>query len=155
MNVARQELYNKDQTGAEMKRLVSKYASDLKNIFVKYQGIDVALSNLPIDVFFDTVKNIKYIRDPKPTELVMRPYYAIMYNKKGLDCKKKAILMASYAYVNNIPYQFIASSTRKDKKKHHVYTQLMIKGEWVNFDCTYDDYEIGMEKPLETAIEVL
>lgn len=155
MNVLREDLYNKDQTGAEMKRLVTSYASDLQNIFVKYQSNDVSLANLPIDVFFDTIKNIKYVRDPKPTELVMRPYYAIKFNKKGLDCKKKAILMASYAYINNIPYRFIASSTRPDGKKHHVYTQLQIDGQWINFDCTYNDYTMGMEKENETANEVL
>lgn len=154
MNVKREDLFDKNQTGAEMKRLVNSYSNDLKNIYITFEGKQTALADLPVEYFFSIVKDIKYKIDSKPVELLMRPYYAMKFRKNGLDCKKKSILMASFAKANNIPYRFIASSIRKDKRKHHVFPQLFINEQWVNFDCTYNNYYIGQEKEL-TAAEVL
>lgn len=154
MNVNKQNLFSKDQTAQKMHWLVESFYTDLNSIFVPYQGKDIPLSKLPIETFFNICKDIKYKIDEKPIELLMRPYYAIEARKKGLDCKKKAVLMASFAKANNIPYRFIASSIKKNKRKHHVFTQLQINGEWINFDCTYDSYYIGQEKEV-TSYEVI
>lgn len=154
MEIKKEKLYRKEQTSGEMKRVVSEYCTDLNNMYIQYKGKQVSLSELPLNTFFDFVKNIRYRMDKKPVEVLMRPYYAVKYRKKGIDCKKKAILIASYAHCNNIPYRFIASSKRKDKRMHHVFPQLRIKNRWVNADATYNDYSLGQVKTVTDYEEI-
>lgn len=144
MNIKRQFLFDKIQTGIEMKRLVFKHASDLQ------QYIDYSPQQ-----FYDLVKNLDYKRDKKGYELVSRPLYSMRLGKiYGIDCKKKSILIASYAFLKKIPFRFIASSNRPDKKIHHVYPQLFLNNQWIDYDATYKKNKIGELKIL-TKKEIL
>jgi hypothetical protein len=154
MNVARQKLVDKVQTAAGMKKLVRDFAHDLDKLYLNYGGKPVPLSKLPLERFHRLVREIPYKMDDKPIEVLMRPYYAIKFRNGGIDCKKKAILMAAWAECNRLHWRFIASSRRPDKRKHHVYPQIKLSGEWTNSDATYRHYRIGENKTV-TSEEII
>jgi len=138
-------LYDKKQTGAEMKRLVKKYHTDLPR----------KLRELSITEFFEKIKNLKYRRDKKPVEIVARPKILLSGYFSGLDCKKKAELMAAFFTLKKIPWRFIAVSQRPDKSIHHVFTQYWATGRgWLNADATYKKYRLNQPKKV-TAWEIL
>ena len=142
------DLTGKEQTGHEMHRLVKNYSNDIINFSLN----GISLKDLPLSAFFNLVRSIKYVRDHKPIEIVKRPAY-IIKDLSG-DCKKKAVLMASYLYCNKIPYRFVSTSKLPNGHIHHVFTQGKINGKWINLDCTYDNYNIG-EMKWVTAGEVI
>jgi hypothetical protein len=150
MNISTVSLYDKAQTASEMKMLVEKYYGDLRGILINGKP----LSKFSLNEFFDYVRKIPYKKDVAPIEVIKRPLYIIQTVRSGADCKKKAILIASYLKCNNIEYRFIGSSAVKSKKIHHVFCQAFINNEWVNLDATYPQY-----KPYEiktvTMAEVL
>jgi hypothetical protein len=156
MNENREPLRDKYQTANRIKRLVKDYSKDLEAVNMVSQGKKVPLCDLPIIEFFVYVKNIPYRRDPSPLEIVSRPYYILKHQNLGMDCKKKAVLIGSYCQYNRIPYRFIGSSKRRDKKVHHIFPQVIIDGRngWQNFDATYDYYH-PFEKKFLTYAEVL
>lgn len=143
-------LNSKDQTGAEMYRLIDQYSGDLDRIQLNGKP----LSSLKLFEFFNLVKNIPYRKDIPAIEVVSRPEKIIRNRCNGMDCKKKSILIASYLKNRGIPFRLIASSKRPDKRIHHVFPQAELSGIWYNLDATYKHY-----KPLElkqlTAAEVL
>jgi len=142
-----QPLYDKSETAARIKELIRDYHSDLDIIKLDGQPI----SALPIADFFDFVRNIKYRIDPKPIEVIARPAHILRYKNLGMDCKKKAILCGAYCKCNGIKYRFIGSSRREDKKVHHIFPQIYHSGQWINFDATYPENEIGESKPVTHA----
>lgn len=146
-------LLNKEQTGRAMARLVSRYASDLDHIIGVYRGKRMRLSDFPALAFFDFVRRIPYRRDVPRIEVVGRPARLLSGELRGLDCKKKSVLIAAWAKRNYVPYRFVAVSRRKDKRFHHVFPQLYLGG-WVNFDATYAHYRPGDRKRV-TAAEVI
>ncbi len=148
MNVERIPLTSKNQTGKKMHWLIKNFCRDLQKIAVD----GVRLSNLSLKQFFTIIKDIHYEMDEAPIEIVMRPIY--LFSAEKGDCKKKAIAISSYLKLKKIPYRLIASSSRKDKKIHHVFPQAKMNGEWVNVDATYPQYSIGQQKKL-TKYEVL
>lgn len=154
MNVSRTRLYDKKQTGDAMYNICSRYRDDLHLIHLRKRDNmkPVPLSRLNLGNYYDYVRAIPYKQDRKPIEVIGRPLRLVMLPK--LDCKKKAVMIGSYADLKNIPYRFIASSSRPDRRIHHVYPELFISGEWVSYDATYPDYYIGQEKFI-TAKEVL
>jgi hypothetical protein len=154
MNVSKRTLTDKAQTAEGMKTLVKDYAGDLDILYMKYKGKNTPLSQLPLERFHRFVREIPYKMDEKPIEVLMRPYYAVKFRSQGIDCKKKAILMAAWAERNGLKWRFIASSRRPDKRKHHVYPQLKLSGEWVNSDATYRHYRIG-ENKIVTSEEII
>lgn len=110
--------------------------------------------------FYKFVQAIPYLEDSNFSEVVGRPKYLLNPKTfKGLDCKKKAVLILSWALAHNIPSRLIASSQRPDKKIHHVFTQLKIEGEWKTVDPTYPQNQGGeilfSSKPDLTAAEEL
>ena len=147
-------LWNKDQTGRAMYRLARQYAGDLSRIY--RMGNDGArkLADMSVPEMFDFVRKLPYKQDKKPIEVVMRPGYIIRHAPNGIDCKKKAILMGAYFYKRGIPFRFIASSRRKDRKITHVYPQAKLRSRWVNMDATYPHYRPGQRKR-NTKTEVL
>jgi hypothetical protein len=147
-------LKNKEQTGKKMYWLVENSAADLKQLFVIHKGRKVPLSSLSFEQFFNFVKNIKYRRDTAPVETIMRVKYIIKNRKKGMDCKKKAILIASWFYLHDVPFRFGTSSVRKDKHIHHVFPQFLHGQKWYNADATYSHFKIAEPKKV-TAFEVL
>lgn len=144
------ELNSKDQTGAEMYRLIDNYSDDLNKIKINGKP----LSSLNLLEYFNFVKNIPYRKDIKAIEVVSRPSKIIENKSHGMDCKKKAILISSYLKQRGIPYRLIASSKRKDKRIHHVFPQMNISGDWVNMDATYRHYKPMTVKEL-TAAQIL
>jgi hypothetical protein len=146
----RQPLYDKAETAARIKELIRDYHGDLDGITLNGQPV----SSLSMADFFDFVKNIKYRIDPKPIEVIARPAHILKYRGLGMDCKKKAILCGAYCKCNGIKYRFIGSSRRPDKKVHHIFPQIYHSGQWVNYDATYPENEIGDSKQI-THAEVL
>jgi len=154
MLIIRQPLKSKNQTGREMYRMIAATAGDLKKVFYNVGGRPVSADKLPLVQWFNIVKNIPYRRDPKPREILARPAHILGFEKLGADCKKKSLLMAAWCKQNNIPFRFIASSRRKDKKVHHVFPQARIAGQWLPLDATYKRNTIGMKRS-DTKTEVL
>lgn len=113
-------------------------------------------ANKPLPVFFDHVKNMAYQRDPKKgKEVLARPGFLLAGLFPAIDCKKKAILIASWLRANHIPYRFIAVSERPDKRIHHVMVQAEDGGKWVNLDATYPNYKFQEPKPKITRAQEL
>lgn len=141
--IRRTTLWDKSQTARAMYGLVRAFASDLG-----------ATSKKSLPEYFDLVRRIPYLRDVKGHEVVARPAL-ILKEFPAIDCKKKAILIASYLQLNGIPWRFVASSVRKDRRVHHVFTQAQINGEWRNVDPTYSHFKLFEPKRGLTKIEVL
>jgi hypothetical protein len=154
MLAERQPLKDKAQTAKKIKELVDKFYLDLDSIFVMNRGVNTKVPDLSLSDFFNLVKNIPYRRDPKPVEVVARPYYLFKYRTLGLDCKKKTILCAAYFKYRGLPFRFIGSSDRPDRKIHHIFPQVKIDNEYLNFDATYDNYKMFAPKKV-TTMEVL
>lgn len=158
MIVVSEPLTDKDETAARIKYLVNRFHGDLDKIYIPYNGSPIRSSELPLEAYYDFVRLIPYRRDPTrpyPREVVSRPYYLLKHNHVGLDCKKKAILIGSYLHYNDIPYRFIASSQRRDKKVHHIFPQAKIGGTWRNIDATYPEFTLFDSKNDVTYSEVL
>ncbi len=145
--VTRSRLSDKLQTARSMYSMVDKFSQDL-----------APLENLSLAEFFTRVANMTYHLDPKGREVVARPRWALaMARKRGIDCKKKAILMASFLKLKGIPFRFIGSSSKKPSffngtpRIHHVFPQARIcdetKCDWRNVDATYPHYRLFAAKP--------
>jgi len=137
-----------------MHRLINQYYNDIQNIIVEQNGKKTPLSELPINKAFDYIKNIPYRQDSRPFEIVARPEISARNQKNGIDCKKKAILMAAYLKSRGIPYRLIASSRKPSGKIHHVFPQMQVGNQWFNLDATYSHYRPGQPKTV-TRAEVL
>ena len=147
-------LKNKDQTGKEMHRLIGRYSSDLNSIYVRKDGKMIPFSSLTLMEAFDIVRRIPYRQDIKPIEVIARPNGILKNAPVGMDCKKKAILIAAYLKERGIPFRLIASSRKPNKRIHHVFPQANIAGKWLNMDATYSHYKPFQLKPV-TKAEVL
>ncbi len=154
MLYSKQRLYEKDQTGRNMHFLINRYYNDLKKMFTIKNGRRVPVLNLSLKDFFNLVRGIKYRKDIKPVEVISRPKHIINHRKMGMDCKKKAILIASFLKYKNYPYRLIASSRKPNGRIHHVFPQVALNGEWLNVDATYPHYKIFEPKEI-TKAEVL
>ena len=152
MKVTIRDLYSKDETGAEMYRIVDEYADDLENILIITAGKKIPFDELELLEAFDVIRNIPYKQDKAPVEILARPLY--INNDTGADCKKKSILMASYLRLNRYPYRFVAVSSMPDRKVHHVFTQALINGQWRNLDPTYQN-AVPFDHKKVTRFEVL
>lgn len=149
----REPLFDKEQTVKNIRYLVNNFHDDLDSILIEPELIPI--HKAPLNRFFSFVKNIPYRKDTKPVEVISRPYYIIKHKDLGMDCKKKAILIASYAECNDIDYRFIASSSRPDKKIHHIFVQFKIGNVWKNVDATYSHYKLFAVKNNLTYSEIL
>jgi len=147
-------LVDKEQTARKIKDLVNKYYTDLDSVFVVNRGNNTKITDLSLSDFFNLVKNIKYRRDPRPVEVVARPYYLFKYRGLGLDCKKKSILCGAYFKYRGLDFRYIGSSDRPDGKIHHIFPQVKLDNEYLNFDATYPDYKLFAPKNV-TKWEVL
>lgn len=154
MRLVKRRLKNKDQTASAMYRLTKRTAHDLMAIPVLYKGKATRLGKLPLVAFFDFVRTIPYRIDPKPREIVSRPAHSIRFKHAGLDCKKKAILMGSWAFLRGTPWRYVASSKRPDRRLHHTYAEYKMGGKWLPMDATYPHYTPAMKKEL-TAKTIL
>jgi hypothetical protein len=62
------------------------------------------------------------------------------------NCDDKAIALASYARLFNIPYRFIAIRRANRKNLHHVAVELYTNNEWLFCDPTYSFNTIGRKR---------
>lgn len=140
-----QKLESRDQTGSLIYE-GAEYYQDLG----KY--LDTSLKD-----FFNFVSSIPYLEDDGKTEIVSRPLYLIhkKFNLKGLDCKKKAVLMGAWFNAHGTPWRLVAVSERPDKEIHHVFVQAYLGGKWMNIDPTYPEFKLFESKPEVTYGEVL
>jgi hypothetical protein len=155
MRISSKPLRNKNDTGKEMYRLINNYSSDLHSIYVRTKtGQLIPFSSLSLMDAFDIVKRIPYRRDIKPIEVVSRPNGILKNAPVGMDCKKKAILIAAYLKERGIPFRLVASSRKPNRRIHHVFPQLNVAGKWLNADATYPHYQLFDKKPV-TKAEIL
>jgi hypothetical protein len=156
MRRLQEPLTDKLQTARRIKHLVETFYLDLDRIYLVISGKKTRLSWLSLQEYFNLVKNIPYRRDPKPIEIVTRPYYIFKYSKLGMDCKKKGAAIAAYLRYKNYKYRAIGTSQRPDKRIHHIFFQFFDpkKAEWITADATYKTGKIG-EKKHFTKWEVL
>jgi hypothetical protein len=140
-------LTDKKITIQKMYEICYDYTQDLSNIIYK----STPLSSLDIEKYYNFCLNIPYIQDSAPIELIGRPTRIVTL--KGLDCKKKAVLIGTYCAFHNIPFRFCVVSQRPDKQFHHIYPEVKIKNQWISFDSTYRNYRIGQNKTF-TAKEI-
>lgn len=134
--------------------MIKEYSPDLRYIKAWYQGRLTPITSLPINCVFNMVRRIPYRRDTKPIEVVSRPRNILKNKALGIDCKKKAILLSAYCRERGIPYRLIASSRLPSRRIHHVFPQVNIGGDWLNFDATYTHYR-PFENKFLTRREVL
>lgn len=123
MLVSTWPLENVNQTGEKMRRLVCLYWPDLG-----------AWLERPFVDFYVHVCRLPYIADPPGVETVSRPAYTLNGAYGPRDCDDKAVLCASWWHGHGRPVRFVASSTKPDKKLHHVFLQL---DNGVFVDATY------------------
>lgn len=150
MPLSVKELHTKDQTAAEMYRLVDRYAGDLH----AFNAGGAPLSALSLPEFYAAIRAIPYRQDVTGIEVVTRPYLMLTAPGRGWDCKKKAIAIASWLKLHEIPYRFVAVSRRHSGDIHHVIVQALIDSEWVDIDATYPHNRL-FEREAWTAIEPL
>ena len=157
MEYNREPLRNRAQTARRIKHLCEMYYLDLNLCFVVRDRRQIPLSKLTLQEYFNFVKNIPYRKDPKPIEIVARPYYLVKHRKLGLDCKKKGTLICAYLRLKNYKYRAIGASTRPDGQIHHIYFELYDTDakQWRPVDATYKDYKLFEPKTDETAREIL
>lgn len=157
MNANREPLKNRLQTARRIKHLCEQYYRDLTLCFVMKDGKQIPLSDLSLKEYFDFVRQIPYRRDPRPIEIVARPYYIIKHRSLGMDCKKKGTLICSFLRIKNYKYRAIGSSSRPDGQIHHIYFELYDPKmkQWKTVDATYPDYKLFEIKTEETNREVL
>jgi len=157
MQAHREPLKNRLQTARRIKHLCEQFYLDLNLCFIVKDNKQVPLSKLTLKEFFDFVKNIPYRRDPKPIEIVARPYYLIKHRALGLDCKKKGVLICSFLRIKNFKYRAIGSSSRPDFEIHHIYFELYDpnKKTWRPVDATYKNNVLFKYNEKETHREVL
>jgi hypothetical protein len=142
MKFIKEPLKSKFQTANQMYKIVNSTSSDLQKININGKK---AAKNSLVD-YFDYIKNIKYRMDRKPREILARPAISLKFKNAGIDCKKKALLIAAWSKQNNIPFRFVASSRRPDRQVHHVFPQLYISGRYINVDATYPTNSINEKK---------
>lgn len=116
-------LDNVNQTGAKMSSLVCLYWTDLGPWLDR-----------PFIEFYRYVCALPYIPDPPGVETVSRPAYTLNGAYGPRDCDDKAVLCAAWWHGHGRPVRFVASSTKPDKKLHHVFLQL---DNGVFIDATY------------------
>jgi len=148
------DLHSRNQTGDKMYLLINRYAGDINKIAIKKNGIKKDLNKMSLTEFFNIVRDIPYRKDTAPIEIVARPKYILKLHKLGMDCKKKAILIASYCKLKNIPFRLIASSKKTNRRIHHVFPQIKKNGIWLNVDATYKHYKIFEPKRVTYAVQL-
>lgn len=151
INLKTQEMQGKELTGEEMHAVTESF----------YKDLGPHLSG-PFSLWFDYVKAIPYESDiqkfpERVIELVARPLYSM--NREILpriDCKKKSILIGSWARGNGLPFRYLAVSDSPDKTVTHVFPQIDFRdgAGWVTVDATLPENKIGQGFNVTYAAEL-
>lgn len=128
------------ETVKEMYDIVEKFYKDLE-----------PYKNWTLLGFFWFLCFIPY-REDLEIEVIGRPRLLLERAYKGLDCKKKSILMACYLKNKDIPYRFKVVGQGDDV--HHIFVEGFLKeyGGWIDLDCTYSGGEIGKKEDYKTVV---
>ena len=136
-----------EAVGREMHRAVRAHSADLGK-----------LAGLGLEEFFAMVRNIRYADDESlfaTSSVELTPGPQTILRMPAIDCKKKAILMASWAKENGVPFRFVAVCEDGTGIAHHVFVQFPGLLHWKNIDATLPEYRIGDDKPLVTHAWIL
>lgn len=123
------------ETGVYMHQMVRKYYHDM-----------LPWAGLSLQEIYDVISNIPFRPDPETEEVIMRPRYTMSMRGYGGDCDDFAIALASWAYLNGIPYRFVAVRKPDRNVLHHVYPELYINNRWVTADATYNINTLGYQR---------
>lgn len=107
---------------------------------VQAHAVDVApWALLGLSEFFDLVRGGNYIREPSNwrTQVLARPSLTISKAVPIVACANKAIILASWAELNKIPWRLVAVGRAPGLPPHHVFPEFFMGGEWRPVDGTY------------------
>lgn len=130
------ELTNVNQTAFNMYRIAYAWKDDM-----------AAYATLNLSELFNLLKNIPFNADPVDTELLQQPFYTLNQMGRGGDCDDKAICVGAWCHLNKLPFRFLAVSTQANGELHHVLTEILYHGSWIEFDPTYRFNVLG--RPLK------
>ena len=122
---------------------------------IKAHSCDVAQwATLPLTEFFDLLKNGYYNREPDEwrTQVLARPFLSITKRAPIVACANKAIILASWAELNRVPWRLVAAGRAPGRPPHHVYPELFIGGSWRPTDATYPWGVLFYQKPYPVRI---
>ena len=116
---------------------------------------------LPLGEFFGMVSRGYYNREPDAwrAQVLARPALTISKRVPVIACANKAVILASLAELNRIPWRLVAVSRRVGRPPHHVFPEMFIGGAWRPVDATYPWSVPFLVKPypvrvVETGLEV-
>jgi len=134
--INRIESHNLEQTLKEVERLSSAYYKDMSKFY----------ENSIYEVFDYISKSVRYVKDPKNTELVMRP--GLTLKRMSGDCDDKTVLFLAWLKLKKIPRGYSIVSDSDDKNYHHIFPFCYNKfsGMIVDLDATYPKNKIANSK---------
>lgn len=124
-----------------------------------------ALNRTPFPVWYTRVKGIPYRSDDelfpedpnRIVEVLARPGYLTDRNIfPSLDCKKKSILIGTWAEANGCPFSFLAVSELGPRPQdiHHVFPVVDFGRGWRTADATLPEFFVGQVFPITYAEEL-
>jgi transglutaminase-like putative cysteine protease len=119
-----------------MGEMVRKYKDDV----LLYAGMG------PLE-FFRMVAALPWVADAwngQLAEVIKRPWYTLHKMWAGGDCDDKAVAMACYFEVNQIPWRFVCVGSDIKKPPTHVFCEADFGSGWVPMDATYPDNKAGL-----------
>lgn len=148
------ELRSVGQTIGEMKRIASQYRHDMDQFlgmcptkfFYFAKQIPYVEDNIKAQMFV----NAGYVgADMEGYEFVQRPLYTLQ--GLGSDCDDKAVMAASYMYLQGIPWKFVTVA-QQPYNWDHVYLKIFARtqgypnGAWLPYDVTISKLDIFQEE---------
>lgn len=134
-------------------RLARDYHKDLLDPN-KYK---VRIASFNPKEFFEFIRSLPYVKDPKGIEFVNRPKISILLSgtTHPFDCDDRTVLSLSYFILRNTlnkiqgkepEYQYRIVVVGRNQKPHHIYMEYKTeKSNWIPFDPTYPHNEYGIE----------
>ena len=144
MRINSSKLRSRKQTAREIYALARRYNRDL-----------AAFKNYTLEQFYNLVNSIPFGMDedhysPIPGEhweVIPRPAYLLNPELfPVLDCKKKAILLASFMQMQGLKYA-LASMSEHTGDPHHLFILLWTDRGWLPVDATKEDDYLFKPKP--------
>lgn len=110
----------------------------------------------PLPVFFRRVARGHYDREPLSwgAQILARPALTISRRVPVVACANKAILIASWAQLNRMPWRLVAVGRIPGFPPHHVFAELYIGGAWRPADATYPWGVLFASKPYPVRVEL-
>lgn len=144
-----------DQTVDQMKKLI---LSSLNTSLVRVAAEEIIGETEPMDkwgeveaIYAFTRDKVRYTRDPKGLEYVQTPQHLLtMIEKRGQafgDCDDKTTLGLSLLKSLGYDVAIRVAAYREGGPFTHVYGLVKIIHQWVPFDATPTDRELGWENP--------